>query len=104
VIDKRLCNIILGNEFDTIEDYNQHQILNDSNCITISDFCLRGKKFAFNEGYTLLSGVSKKSGICYFDKNGIQLEEMGIFNASDENSATIKALNEVIKLIERESK
>jgi hypothetical protein len=104
VIDKRLCNIILGHEFDTIEDYNQHQILNDSNSITISDFCSRGKKWAFNEGYTLLSGVSKKSGVCYFDKNGIPLEDMGIFNASSENEATIKALNEVVNSIKGESK
>ena len=60
-MSKILCNIILGKEYDTLEDYNTQQILDNSNTLSVSDFSHRAMKLIEERCTNLRFGLTRST-------------------------------------------
>lgn len=52
---KELANIILGEDYDSLDMYNTDQIMNDSNTMSANDFAAKCKKWALTQNCSIMS-------------------------------------------------
>lgn len=50
---KELANIILGEDYDNLQQYNTDQIMNDSNTMSANDFAAKCKKWALTQNCSM---------------------------------------------------